>query len=183
MLPETRPGGYSSVVWGFRGTVISWADRSIGVPSCPSPPRPAVPLCAALSRIARGMSGFWIRQIPGYALHEKGLQKQISIGTLASSQKQRALLVSLINRWSTGRCVPPSVYIGFPLFVLPKNRPQQLSFIRQRVRRSEGRFSPGQTDPSARRSARPCSPASPPCAQPRPDPPVVCPGFSRTCLA
>ena len=57
---------------------------------------------------------------PGYALHEKGLQRQIGVGTLVSSQEQRALLVLVINRSSTGRFVPATVYIGFPLFVLPK---------------------------------------------------------------
>ena len=39
--------------------------------------------------------------IPGHALHEKGLQRQIGIGTLVSSQERRALAVLLINRLST----------------------------------------------------------------------------------
>ena len=39
-----------------------------------------------------------------------------------------------INRWSTAGFVSPSVYIGFPLFVLPESRPQRLSLIRQSVR-------------------------------------------------
>ena len=51
--------------------------------------------------------------IPGHALHEKGLQRQITFGTLVNSQQRRALLVPLINRGSTGRFVPPPVYIGF----------------------------------------------------------------------
>ena len=43
----------------------------------PARPHLAVPPCAAPSRPARGMSGFWIRQvIPGYAMREKGVQKQ-----------------------------------------------------------------------------------------------------------
>ena len=46
-----------------RGAVVSWANRSVGVPSCPAPPRPAAPPCAAPTRPARGMSGFWIRQV------------------------------------------------------------------------------------------------------------------------
>ena len=41
------------------------------------------------------------RIIPGHALHEKGLQRQISVGTLVSSQERRALAVPLINRSST----------------------------------------------------------------------------------
>ena len=75
--------------------------------------------------------------IPGHALHEKGLQRQIGVGTLVSSQEQRALLVPVTNRGSTG-CqpvvirgstagfVPPPVYIGFPLFVLAKSRSQNI---------------------------------------------------------
>ena len=40
-------------------------------------------------------------QIPGNALHEKGLQRQKGVGPLVSSQEQRALLVPVINRLST----------------------------------------------------------------------------------
>ena len=43
--------------------------------------------------------------IPGHALHEKGLQRQIAVGTLVNSQQRRALAVPLVNRWfcsSTG---------------------------------------------------------------------------------
>ena len=37
-------------------------------------------------------------KILGYALHEKGLQRQKGAGQLVSSQEERALLVPLINR-------------------------------------------------------------------------------------
>ena len=63
VLVKKRPSGFSSTVWRVRGRVVSWANQSVGVPSCPSPPRPAVPPCAAPSRPARGMSGFWNRQV------------------------------------------------------------------------------------------------------------------------
>ena len=53
MLPETRPGWFSSTVWRVRGTVVIWANRPIGVLFCRAPPRPA-----------HNMSGFWMRQIP-----------------------------------------------------------------------------------------------------------------------
>ena len=36
--------------------------------------------------------------IPGHALYEKGLQRQKGVGPLTSSQKQRVLLVPVINR-------------------------------------------------------------------------------------
>ena len=36
--------------------------------------------------------------IPGHALHEKGFQRQIGVGTLINSQQRRALAVPVINR-------------------------------------------------------------------------------------
>ena len=61
--------GYSTIVWGLGETVVSSASRPVGVPSCPFPPRPAVPLCAAPSRPARGMSGFRISTNDANAFH------------------------------------------------------------------------------------------------------------------
>ena len=63
VLPETCAGGFLSMVWRVTGTFVFWANRPVGVPSCPSPPRPAAPPCTAPSRPACGMSGFWIRQV------------------------------------------------------------------------------------------------------------------------
>ena len=66
----------------------------------------------------------------------------------------------------------PSVYIGFPLFVLLKNRSGQVCSIRC-LGGCESRLSPRRTDPSVSRPARP-RPAPPSRrAPPRPDPPVV----------
>ena len=156
-------------------------------PSTSPPARP----CAAPHRPARGMSGFWTRQviIPRHALHEKGLQRQISVGTLVSSQERRALAVPLINRLSTA-CQPrvnrgstadfvlQSVYIGFRLFVLPKKSPGQ--YLRFAGGQERGLF-PVRVEQTA---SRPCPtqprPPSPPRrAPPRPDWPV-CPGFDST---
>ena len=78
-----------------------------------------------------------IMMVPGHALHEKGLQRQLAVGTLVNSQQRRALAVPVINRgqtadkprmnrWSPAGFVPPPVYIGFPLFVLAKRRSEQL---------------------------------------------------------
>ena len=72
--------------------------------------------------------------VPGHALHEKGLQRQKGVGPLASSKEQRALLVPLINRLSTASLIPPPVYIGFPLFVLPRICSRQLSSMLWRTR-------------------------------------------------
>ena len=77
-------------------------------------------------------------QILGHALHEKGLPEEKGIVTLVSSHEERALLVLLINRGSrgsTGHFVPPSVYIGFRLFVLLGRRSGDVSSVLWRVRR------------------------------------------------
>ena len=50
VLPETRPREFSSIVWKIRRTVVFWANRPAGVPSCPSALRPAAPPCAARPR-------------------------------------------------------------------------------------------------------------------------------------
>ena len=46
-----------------KGRVISGPERPNGVPSYKAPPCPASPPCAAPTRPARGVSGFWIRQV------------------------------------------------------------------------------------------------------------------------
>ena len=45
---------------------------------------------------------------------EKKIQRQIDVGTLISSQRQRALLVPVTNRWSTAGFVSPSVFRDMP---------------------------------------------------------------------
>ena len=79
----------------------------------PARPRQATPPCAS-TRPARGMSGFRIRQVLEHALHEKGLQRQIAVGTLVKSQKRRALAVPRLNCWSnrgSTACQPPVVLL------------------------------------------------------------------------
>ena len=76
---------------------------------------------------------------------KKGLQRQKGVVPLVSSQEERALLVPLINRLqtadkpvvnrlSTADFVPPSVYIGFRLFVLLGRRSGSVSCMLRRVR-------------------------------------------------
>ena len=73
VLPKNRSGQSSTIPWRATGSVVPWANRPVGVPSCPAPPcpappcpappRPAAPLCAAPPRPARRMSEFWIQQV------------------------------------------------------------------------------------------------------------------------
>ena len=61
---KRRPGQLSSMLrkpWRAKAMLVFRASRSVGVP--PYPIRPAAPPCAAPPRPARGMSGFWIRQV------------------------------------------------------------------------------------------------------------------------
>ena len=99
--------------------------------------------------------------------------KYVGVGTLVSSQEQRAAVVPQINRLSTAGFVPLSLYMGLRLFVL--------SIVQDSCPRCfggrEGRLFPGRKTPSASSPAPP-RPAPPPRrASPRPDPPVICPGF------
>ena len=75
--------------------------------------------------------------IPGHALYEKGLQRQKGVGPLVSSQEQRALLVSRLNRLSTAGFVPPAVYIEFRLFVIFSIEVAALMAISNPVRRPD----------------------------------------------
>jgi len=79
-----------------------------------------------------------------------------------------------MNRWSTGRFVPPPVYIGFPWFVFAKGRSEQLFTVPWGAGGTVGfwadrnvgtLFCPTSPRPAVRRSPR------------RPDSPVVCSGF------
>ena len=64
VLPKRHSGQLFSMPWkpwGAKGTVVSWANRPVGVQSCPATLCPAPP-CTAPPRPARGMSASWIRQ-------------------------------------------------------------------------------------------------------------------------
>ena len=52
-----------------------------------------------------------VKPFPGHALHEKGLQRQLGVGTLVRNQERRAAVVPRINRLSTG--YQPVVNRGF----------------------------------------------------------------------
>ena len=50
VLAKSRSGQLSTIHWRAGGTAGFWATRSVGVPLCPTPPRPAAPSCAARFR-------------------------------------------------------------------------------------------------------------------------------------
>ena len=115
------------------------------------------------------------RYFPGHALHEKGLQRQKRrrfTGQQSGTKSAFRLAVkALINRGSTAHFVPPFVYIGFSL-VRPSGKTlkqrscnpledtRDLCFLGEQFC-----WHPILPDPGRFRRA------------PRPDPPVVCPGF------
>ena len=76
-------------------TLFSLVSRGLAVRRAPRRPDPPV-VCP----------GF-----PGHALHEKGLYRQIAVGTLVNSQERRALAVPRINRGQTAD--EPVVNRGF----------------------------------------------------------------------
>ena len=112
--------------------------------------------------------------VPGHALREKGLQRQIGVSGLLGSQERRAAVVLQINRWSTAGFVPPSVYIRFRLFALPKNRSGQLSSMFRVVR---GTVVSWANRPVGVPSCPALFAPSPRRALPFLTPPVVCPSF------
>ena len=135
-------------------------------------------------------------QRPGHALLEKGLQTQIGAGTLASSQKRRAAVVSRIDQGSTGNVVPKSVYLVF-LFVRASEEAPRTVVLdvlqNTRIDRDIRKISENYTDYntirqspykwgfSACRSA-PAPPrlAVPPCAAPSPTRPWCVRAFDPT---
>ena len=72
----------------------------------------------------------------------------------------------VINRLSTAGFVPPSVYIGFPLFVLPRKRSGQLSSMPWGARGSVVSTDPSASRPVRSRSALP--PRRPALRRPEP---------------
>ena len=147
-LPKSRPGLFSTMPWGARGSVVPSACRPAGVPPCPAPPRPAAPSCAPLldSRIMPCM--------------KKVCKGKEGAGPLASSQERRALAVPRINCWF---CSPIGLHrISFVLA-------SEDTYVPDRSARLEGaRDGRLLGEPFHRRSVLPSPPAPPRRAPPRP---------------
>ena len=124
--------------------------------------------------------------VPGHALHEKNLRRQIGDGSLVSSEERKAAVVLRINRVSTADkprinsgsrgFVPPSIYIIFRSFF--RRDIQTVVFDAQEGKRDGCPL----VEPTRRRPVLP-GPAPPRrlvvCrpAPARPELPLVCPGF------
>ena len=163
-----------------RGTVVSWANRPAGIlshPPQPRSPRRAFPRPEPLV-VCPGLE---LDKVPGYALREKGLQRQKGAGPLVSSQEHRALLVPRINRLSTG-CQP--------LVWFPHRGLNGISFVRASGETFRRRVfdALGDTRDACLLGQLLClcpaqpSPTPLPLRAPRPDPPMVCPGFGPDTL-
>ena len=63
VLAKGRSVQLSTIQWRAKGTVGLWATRPVGVLFCQVPPRPAAPPCAAPTRTALSMFGFWTWQV------------------------------------------------------------------------------------------------------------------------
>ena len=111
-------------------------------------------------------------------MHEKGLQRQIGVGTLVSGQAQKAVLVPLKNRgytvdqpvvncWSTAGFVPLSFLSTNSIDRASEEMFRTVVFVTL-VGTKDKCIQGG---PNRRRPFRPGD------APPRPDPPVICPGF------
>ena len=115
---------YPRLISGTKSALRSWLLTSVPTPICLCKPF-SCKACPGISLVRPSGETFKRRvfdAFPAHALHEKGLQRQIGVGTLVSSQERRTLFrpgdKPRMNRWSTADFVPPSVYIGFRLFVL-----------------------------------------------------------------
>ena len=116
------------------------------------------------------MSGFWTRYgVPGHALHDKVFQRQ-----MVSSQERRAAVTPRLNRGSTARCVPPSVYLGFRLVVITKNFKTIVFDALEGKKAGCLLGGPTRRRPDLRCRAPPCRTA---VRRPAPPRPAVCPGF------
>ena len=113
-------------------------------------------------------------QIPGYASHDKGLQRQIGDSPLVSSQEQRALAVPQVNRMFCS-----SSDLNRTSFVRASEESSwTVVFHAPRVKRVSCLLGgPTRWCPVPSHNAPPRRHAPPRHALPSPDPPVEYPGF------
>ena len=124
--------------------------------------------CAEAYQACRGVGVL----VPGHALHEKGSQRQKGVGSLVSSQQRRALPVPMTNRLSTAGFAP-----AFGLHRISLVRASGETFRRRVFDALEGTSEACSLDEQFCWHLLLPDSAPPPRRAPRPDPPVVCPGF------
>ena len=107
-------------------------------------------------------------------MHEKSLQKEKGVGTLASSQEQRALLVLLMHGLSID-CQAQALFPCRFTWEFLCSCFQRVTFFLPERQRDGSLLG----EPTHRRPVLPgpALSAAPLCAQPSPDSPVVCPGL------
>ena len=117
-----------------------------------------------------------IPKFPGHILHEKCLQRQQGAGPLVSSQETKSLFRPA-DKPLVKRGFRSSIGLHRISLVRASEQSFRTGLFDAFLGGCEGPLSPGRTDLSASRLARP-RPAPPPRrAPPRPDPSVVCSGF------
>ena len=142
------------------------------------------PLCFAwICTWVRFATLFTLGTIPGHALHEKGLQGQLGVGTLFSSQARRAAVVLVWDRSSAARRVP---WFGLHwVYCVRASEESNRTFLFFDLE-VERKSSPGRTTPRRRAPLRtlPAPPALPCLAPPSSAPTRLAPpGPAPPCLA
>lgn len=85
--------------------------------------RQIVPLALCSTKTATSSSYHWVEESSPLHSLRKEMQGQRSVDPLVSEQTRRALFVPRATKCgSNAGFLPPSVYMGFCLFVLPKTR-------------------------------------------------------------
>ena len=135
VLPKSRSRQLSSMPWRARGLVVSWANRPVGVPSCRASCSPATPLRAAPLRPARGMSGFWTRQVTKYMRLCMINMPWSSLHLLPRSRHWRklgALKTASLERWTSCMGVTVATYTAADNLSNPGTTKRAINDIRSR---------------------------------------------------
>ena len=102
------------------------AHNFVGTHSCPTP--------HGCPTVRPDPTRLWyvLRQIvPGHSSHENDFERQISVGTLVSSQERRALFVPLMNRLQTA---------GQPLVFVPSGSHRNCTRICRGIMKTQRRL-------------------------------------------
>ena len=107
VLAKGRSGHLSTIPWRARRTVGFWATRPVGILFCSAPPRPAAPPCAAPTGTARGMFGFWNRQIRSVLIACVNFCIQENSNTAMLAKRKSRCILS-----ARRKCVSRALWLG-----------------------------------------------------------------------